>query len=132
MIEQLDKIFEAIGEIQAENDTFGQILMVNFRSALNTADALKNGVPMDVSEKVIMLSNLLGLDINDLIKEIIDRDFVNNHGTIVNSDEADAETLDFILGNSGDINNKNSVDQYEEFLSKNDIKEDLEFLKGEL
>ena len=126
MYNKLNQILELIKEIKIENDDIGNILMVNFKSAINTFEALRTKTQLDLNEKIELLSELLGIKIEDLIKNIIDNDYIN-------VDDSDQETIDFILGTSKNINNTNKeIDDYEKFLEDNKVKENIDYLKGVL
>lgn len=126
MYNKLNQILELIKEIKIENDVIGNILMVNFKSAINTIEALRTKTHLDLNEKIELLSELLGIKIEDLIKNIIDNNYIN-------SDASDQETIDFILGTSKNINNTNKqIDDYEKFLEDNKVKENIDYLKGVL
>lgn len=126
MYNKLNQILELIKEIKIENDVIGNILMVNFKSAINTVEALRTKTHLDLNEKIELLSELLGIKIEDLIKNIIDNNYIN-------SDASDQETIDFILGTSKNINNTNKqIDDYEKFLEDNKVKENIDYLKGVL
>lgn len=132
VIDNLNALLNLIREIQKEDALVGDILMVNLKRAINTMQAIKDGTPTDISEQIALLTDLLGIDIEVLVKTIIEQDYnINQNGDFVNSGEADKETIDFIVGNSQNINNQNNnIDDYEKFL--NQTKNDMEFLKGEI
>ncbi len=132
MVEKINLILGLIKEIQAEDVVIGDVLMINFDNAIKTLQAINTGTPNDVSAQLKLITELLGIDLEQLVKAIIEKDYaVNQGGDFVNSGEADQATLDFIVGNSQNINNtNNNIDDYEKFL--NQTKSDMEFLKGEI
>lgn len=132
MVEKINLILGLIKEIQAEDVVIGDVLMINFDNAIKTLQAINTGTPNDVSAQLKLIIELLGIDLEQLVKAIIEKDYaVNQGGDFVNSGEADQATLDFIVGNSQNINNtNNNIDDYEKFL--NQTKSDMEFLKGEI
>lgn len=135
IIDKMNKIFELIKEIKDENDAIGSLLLVNFKSAVDTMEAANNKVELDISEKLETISKLLGYDLEQLVTHILEKDYINSQsGDFVNSKEADAATIDFIIGNTTSINNKDgeSIDDYEKFLVDNKLKENMEFLKQEI
>lgn len=130
MYNKLEQILTLIKEIKIENELIGDLLLINFKSAINTIDAMKNNDAVDISEKIKIISELLGINIEDLIKGIIESDYTNS-GFLKN--ETDQETIDFILGTAQNINNTNiEIDDYEKFLEENKVKENLDYLKGVL
>ncbi|MFZ9615194.1 MAG: hypothetical protein ACO3AG_00820 [Fluviibacter sp.] len=130
-IEKLNLIFALIKEISEEDKVIGDVLMTNYKNAINTIQAISTGTPTDISEQITLITELLGIDLEVLVKTIIEKDYgVNQSGDFVNSGEADKATMDFITGNSQNINNSNNIDDYEKFLAQ--TKADMEFLKGEI
>lgn len=131
-ISKLELIFALTKEIQTEDALVGDVLMVNLQRAVKTLQAAKDNVPTDVSEQIHLITDLLGIDLEVLVKTIIEQDYaMNQSGDFVNSGEAEQATIDFIVGNSQNINNQNNnIDDYEKFLSQ--TKTDMEFLKGEI
>jgi hypothetical protein len=130
-IEKLDQIFGLIQEIQKEEEVVGDILLVNYKSAMNMIQALSTNEPIDESEKIELISELIGFNLEEKIQEIVQL----KEGGIENIDstETDAATMDFIIGNSKSINTTNEdMDDYEKFLDENKLKDDMEFLKGEI
>jgi hypothetical protein len=131
VIEKLNLIFALIKEISQEDKLIGDILMVNYQRAINTIQSISTDTPMDVSEQIKLVTELLGIDLEVLVKTIIEEDYnMNQTGDFINSGEADKATIDFITGNSQNINNSNNIDDYEKFLAQ--TKADMEFLKGEI
>jgi len=135
IITKMNQIFELIKEIKNENDAIGSLLLANFKNAVDTIEAANNKTELDISEKIETVTKLLGYDLEELVKHIIEKDYINNQaGDLVASKEADAATIDFILGNAKSINNTDdsSIDDYEKFLADNNLKENMEFLKKEI
>lgn len=132
LVEKINLILALIKEIQDEDVVIGDVLMVNVDHAIRMLQALHTGTPVDLNEQIKLVSDVLGINMEDLVKKIIEEDYaVNQGGDFVNSGEADQATLDFIVGNSQNINNtNNNIDDYEKFL--NQTKSDMEFLKGEI
>jgi hypothetical protein len=132
VVEKINLILALIKEIQETDVVIGDTLMVNFDHAIKTLQAINTGTPVDINEQLKLVTELLGIDLEQLIKTIIENDYaVNQGGDFVNSGEAEQATIDFIVGNSQNINNtNNNIDDYEKFLAR--TKEDMEFLKGEI
>jgi hypothetical protein len=131
-VDKIALIFELIKEIGKEDKLVGDVLMVNFERSVKTLQAAKDNTPTDVSDQIRLVTDLLGIDLEVLVKTIIEQDYaMNQSGDFVNSGEAEQATIDFIVGNSQNINNQNNnIDDYEKFLSQ--TKTDMEFLKGEI
>jgi hypothetical protein len=138
MIDKINQILGLIKEIQDEDAVIGDIILVNFKSAINTIDALHKGVPDDISEKLELLSSLLGVDLQTLVTTIIEEKYMGNQDPMFNPEEADKQTIDFILSTDSGVSkeeeaniNNSKIDDYETFL-KNNVKENMGFLKGEI
>ena len=58
IIDKMNKIFELIKEIKDENDAVGSLLLVNFKSAVDTIEAANNKTELDVSEKLELLTKI--------------------------------------------------------------------------
>jgi hypothetical protein len=132
VVEKINLILALVKEIQETDVVIGDVLMVNIDHAIKTLQAIDTGTPIDVSEQLKLITELLGVDLEQLVKTIIETDYaVAQNGDFVNSGEAEQATIDFIVGNSQNINNtNNNIDDYEKFLAQ--TKEDMEFLKGEI
>ena len=135
IIDKMTQIFELIKEIKEENEPVGDLLLANFKNAVDTIDAANNKQELDISAKIETLTRLLGYDLEEIVTHILERDYINNqNGDFVDSKEADKTTIDFILGNTKSINNteESSIDDYEKFLADSNLKESMEFLKKEI
>lgn len=131
VIEKLNLIFALIKEIGEEDKLIGDVLMSNYQRAINTVQSISSNTPTDVSEQIKLVTELLGINLEELVKTIIEEDYnMNQTGDFINSGEADKATMDFITNTSQNINNSNNIDDYEKFLSQ--TKADMEFLKGEI
>lgn len=120
IFDNLKIIFDCINKITEENKLLGDVLFNNFVTIIETINTSKDKKELDVSEQIILLSNLLGFDLEQIIKGVINKENL----------EVDEETLNFITNTSENINN--SIDDYEVFLKNSKIKENMEFLKGEI
>ena len=74
----------------------------------------------DLKDQINMVSESLGFSLDELVLDIVSK---ADDDTMNKNKEADEETLDFITAD---------VDDYEEFLKENSVKDDLEFLKQEI
>lgn len=128
-IDKLNGILQLITEIKGEDEALGTILLNNFGNVINGIDAAQNGKDLQINDQIQIISSILGFNLEEIVKNIIEKDYgMDQNGDLVNSEEADKESIDFILGN---INNT-KIDDYEQFLEDNNVKENMEFLKGEL
>ena len=130
-IDKLNLIFELIKEIGNEDKLLGDVLMANYQNSIKILQSIHDKTDVDISGQIKLVTDLLGIDLETLVKSIIEQDYgMNQSGNFVNADEADQATIDFITGNSQSINKSNNIDDYEKFLAQ--TKEDMEFLKGEI
>ena len=124
-IEELNNI---VKEIDAIDTGVGTIMYDAFGIALNTMKVVaEHGGSLkevDVSEQLIAVSNAMGINVRDLIEQILTNDYSDQQQDIM-AKAADEATLDFIT-------NDEEVDDYEKFIDENKVKENLDFLKGEL
>lgn len=118
IVREIDEIDAGVGAIMWDSFGLGINSMQAVVKAGGTAD-------LDLSERISMVSNILGLDIEELVKFIIERDFMSQEAQDIMSKAADEETLSFITSDE-------DIDDYEKFIEENKVKENLDFLKGEL
>ena len=130
---KIGEVLEIVKEIQNENAFVGDILLSGFQTSMITIQKIIEAgeiKEVDISEKIQLLSEILNLDLEDLVKHIIEKDFIaNQDGNLVDKEEADNDTIDFILSNDKNINNTNSISDYEKFLKENGVKDNLDYLK---
>jgi len=123
-IEQLNNI---VKEIDAIDSGVGTIFYDAFGIALNTMKIVNEHggslAEVDVSEQLIAVSNAMGIDVRKLIEDILMRDYSDQQDIM--SKAADEATLEFITSDE-------DVDDYERFIEENKVKENLDFLKGEI
>lgn len=120
--EKLDTIYNTITEVQGNDPVVGNILLEGFSLSLNLLKEVSenNGRPIiDVSQHLEIIARVLGIDLEVLVKDIIE----NNFGAQDSTKEPDSATLDFITSD---------LDDYEKFLAQNKAKEDLSFLSKEI
>lgn len=119
-IEEMIKISYEIREI---DENIGEVFLLNIHNAMKILQAVSGKEEtFDMSEKLILLSNLLGVDLTELIKHIVDEETSKQN---IETDNADKDVMDFIINNT-------DIDDYEAFLKENEIKEDIDYLKGVL
>jgi hypothetical protein len=123
-IEQMVNIAREISEI---DETMGDVFLMNLRNSMDIIETSIENKPIDISDKIILLAELLNLDLETYIEDIVKAKFSETQdGTLVSREEADKEVLDFI------INNTKNIDDYEKFLKENSVKENLDYLKETL
>jgi len=123
ILSKMENIVNTMMEIQSENPLIGDVLLNGFQTSMNIIEEFtKNGdvKELDVSEKIEIISNALGLDLEDLVIHIIEEESKKNTENLENSDN---DVIDFI------INNTKEVDNYENFIDEN-VKGNLNYLKG--
>lgn len=125
--DKISQIYDLIKEIEKENQDVGYVFMEGFGMSINIMRAARDIVEkgeMDVSEKINIISGILGFSLEDLVVSILERQATQN-GNLNVSKVADEETLDFITSTS-------DLDDYEKFVAKNSAKQNLEFLNKEI
>jgi len=125
--QKMHQINMLINEIHNEDPGVAKVLRGGFEMSLDVMDQiLKNeGRPLkeyDVSKQIEVVCDLLDIDIEQLVMQAIDD--LNQQGDIEQK-AADEKTLAFITADE-------DVDDYETFLEENKVKENLDFLKGEI
>lgn len=112
---EIEKIFNSILEIKKQNELMGNVFLDGVVLSMNILKEIsenENIKELDVSEKIKIISKLLGFSLEEIVINIIE----NNK----NNDEIDDETIKFITSNTND---------YEKFLKENSVKESLNYLK---
>jgi|SaaInlV_150m_DNA_4_1039716.scaffolds.fasta_scaffold07012_2 hypothetical protein len=123
--DKLSDIFDIIKEIGNEDKGVANILMEGFGISINIIEQVANDPDnkrsdFDLKDQINMVSESLGFSLDELVLDIVSK---ADDDTMNKNKEADEETLDFITAD---------VDDYEEFLKENSVKDDLEFLKQEI
>ena len=123
ILSKMENIVNTMMEIQTENPLIGDVLLNGFQTSMNIIEEFTkhNDVKeLDISEKIKIISNALGLDLEDLVIHIMEQEAQKNAENLENSDN---DVIDFI------INNTKEVDNYENFIDEN-VKGNLNYLKG--
>ena len=123
--DKLSDIFDIIKEIGNEDKGVANILMEGFGISINIIEQVANDPDnkrsdFDLKDQINMVSESLGFSLDELVLDIVSK---ADDDTMNKNKEAGEETLDFITAD---------VDDYEEFLKENSVKDDLEFLKQEI
>jgi hypothetical protein len=121
LVREISDIDEGVGQIF--NDSF--IISVNTLNQVYKSGGAIYNDDLDISDRIAMVSNALGLDIEELVKHILEKDFMSQEAQDIMQKAADEETLSFITSDE-------DIDDYEKFIEENKVKENLDFLKGEL
>jgi len=128
LVKKIEELNNIVKEIDAIDSGVGTIMLDAFGIALNTMKVVaEHGGSLkevDVSEQLIAVSNAMGINVRDLIEQILTSDYSDQQQDIM-AKAADEATLDFITSDE-------DVDDYEKFIDENKVKENLDFLKGEL
>jgi|14_taG_2_1085336.scaffolds.fasta_scaffold02881_2 hypothetical protein len=128
LVKKIEELNNIVKEIDAIDSGVGTIMLDAFGIALNTMKVVaEHGGSLkevDVSEQLIAVSNAMGINVRDLIEQILTNDYSDQQQDIM-AKAADEATLDFITSDE-------DVDDYEKFIDENKVKENLDFLKGEL
>lgn len=115
---KIAELIKICNDIKEVNETLGDIFLMNVENSMQIIQSLNSEKELDISEKISLISELVGIKLEDIVIEIMN----NNR---IDTENSEQESVDFIINNS-DIND------YEKFLKKNLIKESIEELKGEL
>lgn len=127
LIDKINKMIDLTKEISDIDRAIGDIFFMNILNSIDIINAEIKSEELDISDKLKTISKFLGVDLEKLIAEIIEDKYTTlQDGTLKDSEEVNEEVLDFIINNSKDIDN------YETFLKENSVKENLNYLKGEL
>lgn len=113
---EIEKIFNSILEIKKQNELMGNVFLDGVALSMNILKEIsenENIKELDVSEKIKIISKLLGFSLEEIVINIIENNNKNNN-------EIDDETIKFITSNTND---------YEKFLKENSVKESLNYLK---
>jgi hypothetical protein len=124
---KINELFNIVQEIEKIDAGVGNIFYDAFGISLNTLKIVQEHggslKDLDISEQLIAVSNALGIDVRKLIEDTLMRDYSDQQDIM--SKAADEETLSFITSDE-------DIDDYEKFIEENKVKENLDFLKGEL
>lgn len=126
IIEKLQQINDIINEVAEEDTGVANVLRDSFTLSYGILEAVaKHGgtiQELDVSDQITLVSNTLGIDMEQLVIHAI-TEF--NDQMDLEQKAADEQTLAFITADE-------DVDDYERFIEENKVKENLDFLKGEV
>jgi hypothetical protein len=124
IIDKLNQIFELICEISAEDQALGILLKEFYTLSIKTASEVAqsggNRDTIDISQHIKIISNVLGVDIRDMMEHVLKE--VSGQ-QVESNKEADVATLEFITSD---------LDDYEKFIAQNKAKESLDFLSKEI
>jgi hypothetical protein len=128
LVKKIEELNNIVNEIDAIDAGVGTIMLDAFGIALNTIKVVNEHggslKEVDVSEQLAAVSNAMGIDVRELIETILTNDYSDQQQDIM-AKAADEATLNFITSDE-------DVDDYERFIEENKVKENLDFLKGEL
>jgi len=117
VVDKIKQIVAIIDEIKTVDPMTAGILNEGLTLSFDIISEVANngGRPtIDVSRHMEVLERTLGISVENLVMEII-----NKQQQDLNNKVPDQQTLDFITSD---------MDDYEKFLAQNKAKEDLEFL----
>lgn len=126
IVEKLQQIYTLIQEIEAEDKVAGGIVRQGFELSFDLLQKVAQNdgklEELDVSAQIKMVTEILGYDVEQLVVQAI-TEF--NDQMDIEQKAADEATLAFITADE-------DVDDYERFIEENKVKENLDFLKGEV
>lgn len=120
---KIDNILEIIMDLKNDNLLVHSALLEGFSLSIELLSEIeknKTREVIDVSRHIEIITNILGISLEEIAKQCLNEIGVNNQESTKDPDE---ETLNFITSD---------LDDYEKFLAKNSSKESLEFLTKEL
>lgn len=121
ILAKIEEIIKISYEIREIDEKIGDVFLLNIHNSMKILQAIGGKEEnFDMSEKLILLSNLLGVDLTELIKHIIEEE---NFKQEIEMDTSDKNVMDFIINNT-------DIDDYESFLKENEVKENIDYLKG--
>lgn len=124
IMEKVQQLVETAKEISDLDKVIGDVFLMNILNSMDIIQCSANSQELDISEKIKVISNLLGIDLETYISSLIEAKYTQSqNGELIKNEEIQEEVLDFIINNSKDI------DDYEDFLKENSIKENLDYLK---
>ena len=115
---KIAELIKICNDIKEVNETLGNIFLMNVENSMQIIQSLNSEKELDISEKISLISELVGIKLEDIVIEIMN----NNR---IDTENSEQESVDFIINNS-------DIDDYEKFLKKNLIKDSIEELKGVL
>jgi hypothetical protein len=121
--EKVDKIFNAIMDLKDDEPILHGLFLEGFSLSVELILELQkigSREKIDVSKHLEIITNVLGISLQDLVAEVL-KDMESPNGDPTKN--PDQETLDFITSD---------LDDYEKFLAKNSSKESLDFLTKEI
>jgi len=126
IVEKLQQIYTLIQEIEAEDKVAGGIVRQGFELSFDLLQKVAQNdgklEELDISDQIKMVTEVLGYDVEQLVIQAI-TEF--NDQMDIEQKAADEATLAFITADE-------EVDDYERFIEENKVKENLDFLKGEV
>ena len=124
IMDKVKQLVEISKEIADLDKVIGDVFLMNILNSMDIIQSSANSQELDISEKIKVMSNLLGIDLEVFIAKLIEDKYTpTQNGELIKNEEIQEEVLDFIINNSKDI------DDYEKFLKDNSIKENLDYLK---
>lgn len=139
---KLSVISKEIGDINVMCPIYGDILFDFYEKSVNLMQKVSDEKiekfseitdeeKINDSDRIKVVSNIIGFSIQDFLNDLVQEKMQQFQPTNFDK-EVDKETLDFITSNSTindiEINRNLEIDDYENFLKQNNVKENLNFL----
>lgn len=105
-MDKIQVLCQTVKEIREENEALGDLLILNVNSAFESYKALCSGGQVDVSDRLAVVSEILGIDIEDLVLSVLE----------ANSKAQDENPLTKYI-NGGEMP-EISEDEYQKFLEE--------------
>jgi hypothetical protein len=123
ILNKIQQMFEISKQISDMDNVIGSIFLMNLTNSMDIISSNINSKELDVTDKAKSISMFLGIDFEQLVIDIVKK---HNEKEKNINEKVDEEVFDFI------INNSKNIDDYETFINKNKVKDELNYLKGNL
>lgn len=94
----IQNIFEICKDIEDEDTR--EVMIFQIQKGLELLEAKKSNKPLDISEQIDMVTNILGISLRDLVQNIINDMNMTNSGIDnaenINENTSDEEVLKFL------------------------------------
>lgn len=127
IVDKVEAMFNIAKEIVEEDKVIGEVFLMNIINSMDIINAKVKSETLDLSDKLKTISDVLNIDLEELVKMIIEKHYSQGQGgDFISNEDAEKDVVDFI------INNTKNIDDYEKFLQENSVKENLDYLKENL
>ncbi len=118
-MDELEQIVKLVDSIKEKNPALGDILSFNLNVSFGEYQALVENKPMDISEKIQMVSKILGIDFEEMVEHILNNKQVidpNKMDQEIVFDKSEIELEEYIK--KGEYDHETSEEEYQKFLEE--------------